>query len=325
MVLGGFRGLTYADGYAGPGEYTGGEPGSPIIALEQVLDRPDVLAKNLPMRFAFTESDDRRYKRLRGVVNRRWPRESRPAHVTLHGVAKPCEEELIPLLTKIGAWGQPILANLDGFGAPPLSIVQRIGQNLSSEVIVTFPVDFFVRFAQTGPSSADGVFGSTAWRDAAALTTKEKKPFLIAKYRDSLRSAGFAYTASFEMLDEGGHEIVIFYGTQKSRGLEVWKDAMWKVDRVYGVRFRDPRDPNQTSLDISFDSPNLSPLRRQILRDLGDGRQVTVDELRRLALFETVYRPTHAHQLVRDLVRQGTLMREPTTGQVSRATTVWLA
>lgn len=325
MVHGGFPGITYAEGYAGPGEYTGGEAGSPIIALEQVFDRPAILGANVPIRFVFTERDERRYEHLRQLVNRRWPRDTRPRHVTLLGAAKPCEEELIDLLTRAGAWGQPILANLDGFGAPPLPIVQQIGRNASSEVIVTFPVDFFVRFAETGPSSSDVVFGSDAWRQAANLSTPDKKPFLITEYRKALRQSGFAHTASFEMVDEGGHEIVIVYGSQKPRGLEVWKDAMWKVDRVYGVRFRDPRDPNQTNLDIYFDSPDLGPLRRQILELLGDGRRVEVEVLRNFALFETVYRPTHAYQLARELVREGVLLRQPTTGQLSRSTMVWIS
>ncbi|WP_251828853.1 hypothetical protein [Streptomyces sp. ATCC 21386] len=73
------------------------------------------------------------------------------------------------------------------------------------------------------------------------------------------------------------------FGTQHELGLEKMKDAMWKVDPSYGVRYRDPRDTQQQTLDLVFE-PDTAPLRR-ILRDFiseaPDGR--TIPELKRYA------------------------------------------
>ncbi|WP_260326384.1 hypothetical protein [Streptomyces sp. TLI_185] len=71
------------------------------------------------------------------------------------------------------------------------------------------------------------------------------------------------------MNDEGNRKLYLIFGTQHELGLEKMKDAMWKVDPSYGVRYRDPRDekgrltradarqaPLPTRLRVRFDSSN---------------------------------------------------------------------
>ena len=76
------------------------------------------------------------------------------------------------------------------------------------------------------------------------------------------------------------------------------KDAMWRVDPVYGVRYRDPHNPDQAMLDIELE-PDSAPLLTMLTGRLSV-RPRTLDELRDYALTETVYRP----QQVRPLVQQ---------------------
>ena len=52
------------------------------------------------------------------------------------------------------------------------------------------------------------------------------------------------------MRDEGGRELWLLFGTSSLLGVEKMKDAMWAVDPVYGVRYRDPRDPAQMFLTL---------------------------------------------------------------------------
>ena len=49
--------IIYIDGFAGPGEYVGGEPGSPIIALEAARSHQAKLAKELVFMFIEERSD----------------------------------------------------------------------------------------------------------------------------------------------------------------------------------------------------------------------------------------------------------------------------
>src|SRR5579864_4268748 len=64
--------IIFIDGFAGPGEYSKGEPGSPLIALEAFVSHP-AAAHMAEVRFAFIETDPERAKHLEGVIARRYP------------------------------------------------------------------------------------------------------------------------------------------------------------------------------------------------------------------------------------------------------------
>lgn len=95
---------------------------------------------------------------------------------------------------------------------------------------------------------------------------------------------------------------------------------MWKVDPVNGVHFRDPRDPNQLTLDFT-PQPLLQPLRRALLAELATGDR-TVRQLKEHALLETVYRPPHVRHALPDLVGRQLVTRDPERGQLTDATTI---
>jgi len=65
---------------------------------------------------------------------------------------------------------------------------------------------------------------------------------------------------------------------------------------VYGVRYRDPHDPDQAMLDIELE-PDSAPLLTMLTGRLSV-RPRTLDELRDHALTETVYRPQVASREV---------------------------
>jgi three-Cys-motif partner protein len=221
-------GLTYVDAFAGPGEYTAGEPGSPLIALAQAR-RPDVVGHGRPLRLLFIEYRKDRVDRLVKLIDARYPAASRPNNWALQVVQGRCEDLLIPALFDIGAAQAPIFANFDGWGVDtPLALVRHVGRYPSPEVLITFHAQWFVRFAtQHDVTAGDIVFGGKDWRPIAATgTPEEKKRGLIDLYRRKLVEAKFEYSLVFEMIDEGGHELLLVYGTGSERGLEKMKDAM---------------------------------------------------------------------------------------------------
>ncbi len=62
-----FSELVYIDGFAGPGRYSQGEDGSPIIALRAALAYRGL--KLPPMTFLFVESKKERADMLRGILS----------------------------------------------------------------------------------------------------------------------------------------------------------------------------------------------------------------------------------------------------------------
>jgi len=323
LLQGRFRGVTYAEGFAGSGIYSGGEPGSPVVALETFFGHRALFSAHTPVNVICVEEDPRRAAELNRQISvvlsgRLAPR---PPGLRVDVHRGDSSQILISVLDAAQAFGRPILAFLDSFGGPdvPFALLKRIAENPSSEVIVTFGTSFLTRFGGVDQhaKSGDAAFGDDDWREVIAQLPQEKKAFLVTKYREALVRAGFAYTLIFELVDESGHPLFLVFGTGSTKGLKVMKDAMWKVDPVAGVRYRDPRDPSQELLDFDFE-PSTAGLRRMLEDKLRADGHATVDQLREFALFETVYRPEHVLPLIRQMLEQERLDRSPAAGQLSK-------
>lgn len=295
------NGITFFDGFAGPGEYTNAQESSPAIAMRQAL-RSDVRCYGTQTRLVFVEDHRGRYEHLKSLLDTRFPLRTRPPGLVMSVCHGRCGDLFERAIAEVGGWDGPVFANLDGWGADTdYEIVQRIGQQQSSEVLVTFEDQFFIRFANGEQRAGERVFGHSDWRRVDQLATAEKKPFLLNLYLEGLHSAGFLYVLTFEMIDEGGHSLQLFFGTTNRLAVEKFKDGLWEVDGVSGQRFRDPRDPNQMSFDIL--RPDFTPLERRILELLGE-RNHNLEELGEDALLETIYKKVHVKPAVDRLIEQ---------------------
>ena len=58
--------ISYVDGFAGPGEYEGGELGSPVIAIKTSMEHSHDFP--IPVNFLFVENDPDRAQHLRNVL-----------------------------------------------------------------------------------------------------------------------------------------------------------------------------------------------------------------------------------------------------------------
>ncbi|MFG2525603.1 three-Cys-motif partner protein TcmP [Streptomyces sp. NPDC048527] len=308
--------ISYAEGFAGAGVYKHGEPGSPVIAYEVFAETLHRFPKR--MRVFLMEEDARRVEELQRqmeLVRSRQPDDivKRLAVDIRHGDFHPA---LLQKLRGADALRKPLFVLLDSFGGPdiPSSLLQELGRHPSTEVMVTFEPSFLTRFAENHEGHrqlGDAAFGSQEWRAVFQQPSSHKFTFLREQYRATLRQAGFTHTLYFEMIDEGNRKLYLIFGTQHELGLEKMKDAMWKVDPSYGVRYRDPRDTQQQMLDLVFD-PDTAPLRRilhDFISEAADGR--IIPELKRYTLLETVYRPAQVIDAVRQLREAGSVTTEP--------------
>ena len=113
----GYPSATYAEGFAGPGVYTGGEPGSPIIAINALLTTSELSTSTKQTRFVFIDDDPRCVDQLREELKKRVPDRPRSEDQMPVSIKRgTCAADLESTLTGLGAWGQPILAVLDSFG-----------------------------------------------------------------------------------------------------------------------------------------------------------------------------------------------------------------
>jgi three-Cys-motif partner protein len=310
--------ITYAEGFSGPGVYLDGSPGSPVIAMRTLVSDSDIRTKvkKAGMRFVFIDHDQRCVDMLPGEL----AKAVHPvplADLGTHGVhvaieKGKCEPDLERLLTSQKAWHRPVLAVLDTWGgAVSFDLVKRIADNPGSEVIITMQPQYFARFAVAdGVTHGDGVFGNKRWRAVNEQPPGAKDRWLLQRYRHTIKAAGFPFVLDFELIDKRGQSLFLIFGTTHRKGLIKMKEAMWEVDDVAGVGYRDPRDPNQEALAIELE-PNTAPLKRLILDHLQTlpGNRSAIRDLRSFALFNTVFKESQAMTVVKEMVADGQLVR----------------
>jgi three-Cys-motif partner protein len=61
--------ILYLDGFCGPGEYTGGEKGSPIIALETALNHIYEPVRQANISWVFIDEDKNSIEHLKSIIN----------------------------------------------------------------------------------------------------------------------------------------------------------------------------------------------------------------------------------------------------------------
>lgn len=326
-----FPRITYAEGFAGPGIYTGGEPGSPVVALEVMHEHRQLLA-SMPTKAVHVVLVEEKLARQQRLVAELEAARLRlpglPPNVVIHEPVRGDSAIVLPeLLTDTAAWGPPMLVFLDSFGGPDIrfDLLRRVAANRAGEVIATLSPSFLTRHGSdpTHAASGDEAFGGTHWQQVLNERPQDKHRFLINAYRQTMHLAGFAFVLAFEMVDEGGRPLALLFATNNRLGLEKMKDAMWLVDPIYGIGYRDPRDPAQLTLDIG-NQPDTAPLAGIIRENLSEEGSRTVDDLRRYALLETVYRPQHVLSVVRHLRDTGFVATSP-SGRIAGPTMVSLA
>jgi len=300
IILGSWGSGTYAEGFAGPGVYTRGEPGSPIRALGRLRaarqTHPQLRGK--PARLVLVEKRADRAARLVDELRRHLDHPMPQGEYrddTLHVLVRQgtCETTLPQALTDAAAWDAPILAVLDSFGGGSTQhLLSQFAGKKACEVLVTVEPQHFVR--NLDPGRADEVFGSQDWRAIDAQSPEEKRPFIAARLVDAIRTAGFKYVISFGLETDRGGELLLQFGTNHPRGMEKFKDSLWRADPLGGARFRDPNDPDQMLLDLTPE-PTLAPLRRLLLAHLAQQHEqtATIDQLRTFTLEHTIYRKPH--------------------------------
>ncbi|GAB2606369.1 hypothetical protein GCM10027168_44050 [Streptomyces capparidis] len=324
--------VTFLDAFAGPGRYEGGEEGSPVFNLRGLLNHNLLHKMGLSrerVQLIFIERDRACYEHLVGELHANFgPLDQLPVRVEVRQGEAGHDSERI--LTELKAWGQPILGVFDSWGNvnTPLTVMRRIAENPASEVIVTFGPNWFSRRKELNEDIVDGVFGGRQfWTHVAATRDSEEmwRAWLDC-YRKALERVGFGFRLQFQVVPKTGLPLYLVFGTKHPRGVEVMKDAMWKVDKSDGMRFRDPRVRNaipvgQGSLwdEGEIVDPELLTLVQQRLRQ----EPATLEQLEQWLLLETSqWRTRDAKKAVQALDRDGQLIVP--AGRLTKASVISL-
>ena len=293
LTQGGFQKVMYIDGFAGPGRYSEGEEGSPVIALEVALDQPAL--KRAAIRFVFVEMHPERARMLRTIVEGVEVPDNFQVEVFGGQTFKAAMDRILATYSGVGM--PPTFAFIDPFGwsGVQFSIVREILRHQSCEVLVTFmyeEINRFLRHPDQG-ENFDLFFGTPDWRDGLELKDpRMRNRFLHDLYLRQLReSACVKYVRSFEMRNE--RDVVdyyLFYATNNILGLKKMKEAMWKVDEAGEFRFSDAT--NRDQLVLFEREPQYELLKGEVLARFRGG-EASVQEIEEFILTETAFRETH--------------------------------
>lgn len=302
-ILGSWQGrVHYLDAFAGPGVYEGGEPGSPIVALETLLDHSSFPRLNCEFVFTFLEPRADRFGSLKDQLQElENARGGFPPNVTVIRQQLKFDQGAEQILSGLKGDLAPTFAFIDPFGFKDIDL-ELVGRLLSfdrCEVLFTFMFDSVNRFLSEGKVAPhlEALFGTDGYEIAAGKTGNDRKEFLHDLFTRQLKAVcKFEHVTSFEMIDNRGHTIYfLFYGTRSLKGLEVMKRAMWKADPGSGSRFMDRFAGHQVL--FAGEHVDVGPLRKALLTTFA-GKDVSVEEIERFVLTETPYGPGHWKQPV---------------------------
>ncbi len=306
LSQGKFPRILYIDGFAGPGEYQSGEPGSPIIALDAALGHRSPLTA--VVHFLFVEERADRAQHLRQLVAQR----PLPAnfHVTIKsGITfEAAFKELYPTYLYNGRL-IPTFAFIDPFGwtGAPFDLVKRILAQKNCEVFVNFMYEEINRFISHRDQIANftSFFGTTDWNNCVGILDPALRNRCLHGLYLSQMQKRARFVRSFEM--SNGRDVTdyyLFYATNEQLGLKKMKEAMWKVDESGEFRFSDATDPKQ--LVLFERAPNFPALRSQITSQFS-GSTVTVKDVENFVVNETAFRETHYKAILKALETEGSL------------------
>lgn len=282
------------EGFAGPGVYEDGEPGSPIQALETLIEH-DHFSRwgDKEFVFLFNEQDGPRFDSLVAQVDAfRAAHQPWPPNVTIMDL----ENRKFSDLTKDILDGiddkslAPTFAFIDPFGYMdiPITLVKDLLRFNACELFIYFDFNSVNRFATAGNVDPHfgALFGTTEFQQAPASGPARHK-FLHDLYERQLKSVcSFAHVQSFAMVNDTGHiGNYMFFCTRDLQAFDRMKAAMWKLDPTGEFRFEDRFDGQ----DILFGmSDATGPLQAWLLEHFA-GRTVAIDRIIATVIEQTPY------------------------------------
>ena len=207
--------VLYIDGFAGPGLYTDGDPGSPIIALDEAIKHPARILSEVV--FLFIEADPDRAEFLTSLLAEK----EIPSNFRYQVYNSKFDEVITDVLDHLEEQRKrmaPAFVLVDPFGYShtPMEVISRLFQNPRCEVMITFMYQFINRFVSEHSQwdNLDRLYGTNDWRAVLeAKSPEERRAILHSVYLRQLeQTAGAKYILPFEMEDEGGQtEYFLFF------------------------------------------------------------------------------------------------------------------
>jgi three-Cys-motif partner protein len=282
-ILGSSSGrILFIDGFAGPGEYKGGEEGSPLVALRAFAEHKAKHTIKGEVGFIFIESDHARVEHLRQAVEPL--RQRLPPSSAVEVIEGNFDETMAEVLDSLDVQAKrlaPALVMIDPFGVSgtPMGIVRRILKNPKAEIYASFMYEAINRFKATPEFERHltDLFGCEGWRPGIDIEEPAaRRDFFYGLYEQQLRRAGAQQVVHFDLYEENRLVYAIFFATKSWVGSDRMKQAIWKVAPFGDFAFHGTRS---AQLTLGLGAANFDPLEKALRQEFGGKGWVRIERV----------------------------------------------
>lgn len=284
--------IVYIDGFCGPGRYKGGEPGSPLVAVDAALNHRKAMKDQIV--FWFIDERQDRIDHLKQELSKL----DMPSHFKVMPETGRFHEKFGEMMDYIdGGNGTiaPTFAFIDpfGFSGIPFCLIERLLKYKHCEVFITFMADAINRFLEHPDDKVLEHIVQAFGTDEAiciAKGTGDRVVKLRELYQSKLKKIS-KYVRYFEMRDRQNRtQYFLFFATNNELGHLKMKEAMWRVDPDGEFKFSDATNPNQMVL---FEVDTTSTLLNQMRVEFDAAGTIECIDVRRFVEERTPYLRKH--------------------------------
>jgi three-Cys-motif partner protein len=291
--------VNYVDGFAGPGIYSQGEPGSPIVAMKVANEHSAEL--NGKLNFLFIEEGEARAENLSNEITKLRLKNNFNVKV----VNNKFYDTIDSILKSFGKEGKilaPTFIFIDpfGFSGIPASVIADLLKNPKVEVFINFSVDSINRFI--GTEDANKHIAELFGAEEVIELIKSSKDNRIRDLRDLYQlvlNEHAKFVRYFEMRNNDGRIIYyLFFCGNHNLGHLRMKEAMWRVSKEGDFSFSDSTNPNQIVL---FTKEDFGEEVFRIIKDKFAALELEVDveEIKKYVEDETAFLDKHLTQALK--------------------------
>jgi len=296
--------VVFLDGFAGPGRYEGGEPGSPIIALESAKTHKAKLSEELA--FLFIEERKDRANYLSKEIEALKCPDSFKTKVEC-GEFAPTLTAILDKLAESDHKLAPTFAMIDpfGFAGIPFELMKRLLDNPNCELFVSFMVDSINRWLEHPDPAIPGHIRDAFGNDepfAVLGSNGDRAAELTELYRKRLGTIA-RFVRSFELRDKNDRVVYhLFFASKNRLGHLKMKEAMWKVDPLGDFSFSDATNPDQ---QVFFKRAYEDTLKADLVRQFDKMADVLIERVERYVEDDTAFLPKHMREVLKVLESEG--------------------
>jgi three-Cys-motif partner protein len=290
-ILGKFQRICYFDCFSGPGEYSDGSPGSPLIAIR--------LASELQKYYnefvcCFIERDPKIFENLKIVINREIEGDKEKyKKIKVNFENDEFANVISNILKSLEAEKKRIAPSfffIDPFGVKgtPFNLIKNIFLMPRTEVFFTFMTSTVSRFFKSDfhKSVINDLFGSSEWEEICRNHTGDDRQYALKDfYINQLHKNGVKYVISYRINMEKQMQTMyyIIHATNNFLGFRIMKGIMYRTGMSGRYAYLGPMEGQKTLIEL-FEN-KIEKFKKYLLNRF-NGQELTFYQVLEMSLNE---------------------------------------